>query len=305
MSVHGIDKSSAYLSFLHENHQEAQLLLSELLISVTSYFRDPDAFAALQDTYLPSLIEHWPENREFRVWDAACATGEEAYSIAIVLDELRRRFDRSFDIRIFATDLDVEALLEDHTERLDEEGRDYLHRIGVGTKKMQRIIDGLLTLSRIGRQEIHREQIDLSAIVRDHLEEVRGADPERNVEIIVPNNIRVDADPRLMHLAQENLVRNAWKFTAEKDSARIEFGMFEQDGQRVYFVRDNGAGFDNRFAERIFAPFKRVHGEREFGGTGIGLSIVQRVISRHGGSVWAEGEVGTGATFYFTLNNKQ
>ncbi len=170
---------------------------------------------------------------------------------------------------------------------------------------MERIVDGLLTLSRIGRKEIHRERIDLSAIARDHLEEVRAAGPERNVEVIVPNDVRVDADQRLMHLALENLVRNAWKFTAEKDPARIEFGTFDKDGQAVYFVRDNGAGFDSRFAEQIFAPFKRVHGEKEFGGTGIGLSIVQRVISRHGGRVWAEGEAGAGAAFYFTLDDRQ
>ncbi len=272
--------------------------------------------------------------RIFFVWSAITVPGQGEQGIEILIDgnditeakkaqvELRQRAEElasanrdlesfsysiSHDLRnpLNALSSVVEILLEEYAERLDDEGRECVRHIDTGTKKMVRIIDGLLTLSRIGQQEIHREEIDLSAIVRDHLEEVRAADPERDVEAIVPNDVRAEADSRLMHLALENLVRNAWKFTAKKDHGRIEFGTFEKDGRIVYFIRDNGAGFESRFAETIFKPFERGHTEKQYAGTGIGLSIVQRVIGRHGGSVWAEGEVGTGATFYFTLDNKR
>jgi light-regulated signal transduction histidine kinase (bacteriophytochrome) len=192
-------------------------------------------------------------------------------------------------------------LLEDYTDRLDEEGQDYLRRINDGVKKMQSIIDDMLSLSSIGRHEMNRETVNISAIVLNYLQELKGMQPDRTVEFFIQDNVNVRADPRLIHLALENLLRNAWKFTSKKDITRIEFGTTIKENQTVFFIRDNGEGFDMQFAEKIFEPFKRVHAEKEFGGTGVGLSIVQRVINRHGGSVWAEGEVGMGATFYFTL----
>ncbi|HEX2957772.1 MAG TPA: PAS domain S-box protein [Chitinispirillaceae bacterium] len=215
----------------------------------------------------------------------------------------------------------TDFLMEDYAGRLDEEGQDYIRQIDNGVKKMKALIDDILSLSRIGRQEMKREDVDLSAIVRDYLKELEGTDPKRNVEIVVQDTIHGNADPRLIHLALENLLRNAWKFTSKKEKTRIEFGAVPStslrhrisveprltdvgegpDEHTVYFIRDNGAGFDMQFAQKIFEPFKRVHADKEFTGTGIGLSIVQRVISRHGGKVWGEGEVGIGATFYFTL----
>ena len=268
--------------------------------------------------------------RIFFVWSAITVPVEGEQGIEILIDgnditiakkaqeELKRRSEElavaNRDLESFSYSVShdlrnplrtvsgfVGLLLEDYAECFDEQGRDFMHHIEIGTRKMQRIIDDLLTLSRIVRQEVSREEIDLSAIIRDHLEELRAAGPELNVEAIVPNDIRAQADPRLMHLALENLLRNAWKFASKKETARIEFGTFEQEGRAVYFLRDNGVGFKQQFAEEIFAPFRRVHAEKDYGGSGIGLSIVQRVISRHGGRVWAEGEVGKGATFYFTL----
>ncbi|NLE00766.1 MAG: PAS domain S-box protein, partial [Fibrobacter sp.] len=192
-------------------------------------------------------------------------------------------------------------LVEDYSEKLDEEGRDYLKIIESNVKKMQSLINDILTLSRIGRQEITRTDVNMSATISSYIAELRNTEPDRKVECIIEDNIHVDADPRLIHLALENLLRNSWKFTAQKGTARIEFGTISQNNQLVYFIRDNGVGFDMKFAEKIFEPFKRVHAEKEFGGTGVGLSIAQKVIERHGGRIWAEGEPGSGATFFFTL----
>ena len=195
----------------------------------------------------------------------------------------------------------TEIIREDYADQLDEEGRDYLGRIDDGVKKMQKLIDDMLSLSRVGKQEINREDVDLSKLVHDYLQDLKATEPARQAEFVIQDNVRANADPRMIHLALENLLRNAWKFTAKKEVARIEFGTTVKGDQNIYFIRDNGAGFDMQFAEKIFEPFKRVHAEKEFGGTGVGLSIVQRVIARHGGKVWAEGIPGKGAVFYLTL----
>lgn len=192
-------------------------------------------------------------------------------------------------------------LIEEYSDRLDEQGRDYLRRIDDGVNKMQSLINDMLSLSRIGRLEMKRADVDLSATVCNYLAELKSTEPSRNAECIIENNVHANADPQLIHLALENLLRNAWKFTAKKETARIEFGTMTVNKQVIYFIRDNGAGFDMQFAQKIFEPFKRVHAEKEFSGTGVGLSIVKRVVERHGGRVWAEGETGKGATFYFTL----
>jgi PAS domain S-box-containing protein len=196
----------------------------------------------------------------------------------------------------------AEILAKDYADRLDDEGRDYLRRIDDGVKKMHALIDDMLSLSRVSRQEMQREDINLSAIVQNYLMELKDTEPERQAELVIQEGVHVNADPRLIHLALENLLRNAWKFTAKKQVARIEFGTINRGNQTVYFISDNGVGFDMQYAGRVFEPFMRVHAEKEFGGTGVGLSIVQRVIGRHNGKIWAEGEAGKGATFLFTLN---
>ncbi len=195
----------------------------------------------------------------------------------------------------------ADILVEDYSDKLDEEGIHYAESIITSTQKAVHLVDDILNLSRIGRQEMKREEINLSAMVGDYLKELHATEPSRSVEFVIQPNVIASADPRMLHVAIENLLRNAWKFTSKEPVSRIEFGSEKREGKDTYFIRDNGAGFDMKFAQNIFEPFKRVHAEKQFGGTGVGLSIVQRVISRHGGKVWAEGEVGKGAIFRFQL----
>ncbi|MBD3346588.1 MAG: PAS domain S-box protein [Chitinivibrionales bacterium] len=186
-------------------------------------------------------------------------------------------------------------------EQLTEEGVSFLNQIEVAVQKMSSLINDLLNLSRIGRQEIIREEVDLSAIVREYLEKLHRDQSGKNVEFNIEEDVHALADQRLITLALENLLRNAWKFTSKKEKARIEFGTTPYNNGYAFYIRDNGAGFDMKIAKTIFEPFKRGHAEKEYRGTGVGLSIVYRVVSRHGGKVWAEGAVGKGACFYFTF----
>jgi PAS domain S-box-containing protein len=192
-------------------------------------------------------------------------------------------------------------LTQDYTDRLDDQGRDYLMRIERGSEKMSRLIEDLMYLSQISRREISRSNVDMSKLASSIVADLREADPAKIVEFHIAEGITAYADQRLIEVALSNLLENAWKFTLHIDNASIEFGGKEQEGKTVYYVRDNGAGFNPEFIEKMFLPFQRMHSEKEFEGTGIGLAIVERVIRRHGGVVWAEGELGKGATMYFTL----
>ena len=192
-------------------------------------------------------------------------------------------------------------LEDDHAAKLDDEGRESLARIRVSTHRMAQLIDDMLRLSRVTLTELRRAPVDLSALARAVCEELQRNDPLRPVEWAIEPDLTTQADGRLMRIVFENLLGNAWKFTGHQPAPRIEFGRMERDGGPAYFVRDNGAGFDARFADKLFQAFQRLHTTAEFPGTGVGLATVQRVIHRHGGRVWAEGELGHGATFYFTL----
>lgn len=192
-------------------------------------------------------------------------------------------------------------LLEECKDTLDEEAQGYLDRIAAGSRRMGQLIDDILKLSRLSRTEMAFYRFDLSAMVRDIAAELQEAEPERQVEFAIEDNLMVSASQRVLRVALVNLLENAWKFSAKSPRARIEFGSKEQDGERCYFVRDNGPGFKMEYADRIFKPFERLHKASEFPGTGIGLSIVQRIIQRHGGRVWVESAEGQGATFYFSL----
>ncbi|MEO8550080.1 MAG: ATP-binding protein, partial [Kofleriaceae bacterium] len=189
------------------------------------------------------------------------------------------------------------ALLEDCAAQLPPEGQDYLHRIRAAVQRMTELIEDLLRLSRVTRTEFHRERVELSALATTIIAELAHTEPERVVELSVAPEVTAAADPKLIRIVLENLLGNAWKFTSKQAVATIAFGVTD----RVYFVRDNGAGFDMKYAEGLFGPFHRLHSDKEFTGTGIGLATVNRIIQRHGGRIWADAAVGAGATFYFTL----
>jgi PAS domain S-box-containing protein len=193
------------------------------------------------------------------------------------------------------------ALLEDHADQLNPEAREFLGRVRVAAQRMAELIDDLLALSRITRSEMRVETVDLSALAQGIRSELEQARPSQNVTLTVAPALVVQGDARLLRIALYNLLDNAWKFTGKQASARVELGAVSRDGEQAYFVRDDGAGFDMAYADKLFGAFQRLHDARDFEGTGIGLATVQRVVVRHGGRVWAESAPGRGATFYFTL----
>lgn len=192
-------------------------------------------------------------------------------------------------------------LLQDYADDFKPAARELLERVRSANQNMSQLVDALLGLSRMTRAAMYRERVDLAELARSILASLQEASPERKVEFQIPNQMIVKGDPRLLRIMMENLLGNAWKFTSRKEQARIEFGTQTLAGETVYFVRDNGAGFNARYADKLFGPFQRLHRADEFEGTGIGLATVQRIVRRHGGRIWAEGQVGQGATFYFTL----
>ena len=194
------------------------------------------------------------------------------------------------------------AVLDKYGERLDPEATRHLGRIRDATRRMAQLIDDMLGLAQVTRREMRHEDVDLSAIARSVCERLQAAAPERNVELAIGSNIRTKGDARLLTVLLENLLGNAWKFTARQPQARIEFDTTAGSGRTVYRVRDNGAGFDMAYAAKLFRPFSRLHSSQDFEGTGVGLATVQRVVRRHGGDIWAEGKIGGGAAFSFTLD---
>jgi len=209
----------------------------------------------------------------------------------------------SHDLRAPLRSIDgfSQALFEDQGDKLDEQGRSDLQRVRAATQRMARLIDDLLNLSRVSRSEMRRESVDLSALVKNIAAELQAGEPDRQVALAVADGLRSQGDPRLLRVLLENLLRNAWKFTGKHATAKIEFGTMHNNGRPIYYVRDDGAGFDMAYAGKLFGAFQRLHAMTEFHGTGIGLATVQRIVHRHGGRVWAEGKVDHGATFYFTL----
>jgi signal transduction histidine kinase len=216
----------------------------------------------------------------------------------------------SHDLRapLRAIDGFSQILQEDYEHALDDQGMDYLGRVRAASGHMGTLIDDLLDLSRVGRRPLRRERVDLTHLATEIVEELKESQPDREIEFVAAENVVAWGDASLLKLALENLLGNAWKFTARERAARIEFGAERRPGpdsaSPVYYVRDNGAGFDQAYADKLFGAFQRLHGQDEFEGTGIGLATVARIVHRHGGRVWAEGTVGEGATFYFTLGGR-
>jgi PAS domain S-box-containing protein len=197
-----------------------------------------------------------------------------------------------------------EILIGDYAGQLDDRGKRYLERIGAAAKRMGALIDALLELSQVHRTEPRPEPVDLARMARSVAAQLREANPERDVTVVIPDLPAAVGDPQLLRALLENLLGNAWKFTGKREGARIEIGALPDEGAGgapVYFVRDNGAGFDMAHAHKLFSPFQRLHPASQFAGSGIGLATVARIVQRHGGRIWAEGAVGEGATFYFTL----
>ena len=193
-----------------------------------------------------------------------------------------------------------QALEEDCAGKLAPDAADHLKRIRSSAQHMGELIDGLLGLSRVTRGELARERVDVTRIAQSSGARLREANPQREVDLVVHDGLVVDGDARLITAAMDNLLANAWKFTKKCPGARIEVGRLEKEHD-VLFVRDNGVGFDPTYKHKLFGAFQRLHAASEFEGSGIGLATVQRIVRRHGGRIWADGEVGRGATFYFTL----
>lgn len=195
-----------------------------------------------------------------------------------------------------------QVLLEDYADKLDDQGKDYLNRVRKASQRMSTLINDLLNLSRVTRAPMHRVMVNLSERAAEIAGDLRQQHPDRKTQLVIQDNLNAEGDPPLLQVLLTNLLSNAWKFTGRQAQARIEFGMQADKAQRVFFVRDNGVGFDMAYADKLFGAFQRLHSETDFPGTGIGLATVQRIVHRHGGVVWAEGEPGKGASFYFTLD---
>ncbi len=242
--------------------------------------------------------------RESLLNDLEDLVAERTAELVAVNEELEAfAYSVSHDLRAPLRSIDgfSQVLLEDHEDQLDEIGQDLLRRVRVAGQRMGQLIDDLLRLSRLTRRELQSQVVDLSALARATAASLRDTDPQHRIELVVAPGIIANGDQQLLQIVLENLLSNAWKFTANHLRARIEFGVTEHSGERAYFVRDDGAGFDMAYADKLFGAFQRLHGVKEFEGSGIGLATVRRIVHRHGGRVWAEGAVEQGATFYFTL----
>jgi two-component system, NtrC family, sensor kinase len=251
--------------------------------------------------------------RELEAADARAAQ-QLAEARAGLVEELERKnneleafsYSVSHDLRAPLRGIDgfSQALLEDYGPSLDPQAQDYLRRVRAAAQRMGELIDDLLQLSQVGRAPLRRERVDLSAMAHAVVAALQRADPGRSIAIRIADGIAANGDPGLLRALLENLFGNAWKFTGTTPDAAIEFAAEPAADGPVYVVRDNGVGFDPSFAQRLFAPFQRLHSAAEFPGTGIGLATVYRIVDRHGGRVWAEAEIGKGAAFYWRLSNR-
>ena len=196
-----------------------------------------------------------------------------------------------------------QAVLEDYGEILEEKGKSYLKRVREASQRMAKLIDAMLDLARLTRAEIHPELTDFSGMAESIVSDLQKLEPDRQVEWVIVKDIQVEADPDLLRVVMQNLLGNAWKFSGHESEPRIEIGITYHYSQPVYFVRDNGVGFDMTYVNKLFWAFHRLHAINEFPGIGIGLATVKRIVGRHGGRIWADATEGKGATFYFTLES--
>jgi light-regulated signal transduction histidine kinase (bacteriophytochrome) len=251
----------------------------------------------------PPLSGDEPEGPE----SLAAANAALKAELAAVNQELEAfAYSVSHDLRAPLRSIDgfTLALLEEYGPQLTGNGQDYLKRVRAAAQRMGSLIDALLGLSRVGRAELRWTNVDLTALADAVAAELQDAQNGRKVAFVRPEGLTARGDPRLLRVLLESLLGNAWKFTSRREAARVEFGRMPAGESAAFFVRDNGAGFDMAYSQRLFGAFQRLHDQAEYPGTGMGLATVQRIVTRHGGRVWAEGEVDAGATVYFTLGQR-
>jgi PAS domain S-box-containing protein len=286
-----IRKSTGEIRYVHEKCQHVRNESGKIIRSVGMVH---DITERLQSEKAIKEI-----NRQLNLRAAELETANkelEAFSYSV-----------SHDLRAPLRSIDgfSQAVLEDYASRLDDQGKDYLNRIRTSSQLMARLIDDMLGLSRVVRAELQLKKVNLSDMARAIAEELKRTEPERQVRFNIMDGIEAIGDANLLHSVMVNLLSNAFKFTVGCQDARINFGVTEKNGEKVYYVIDNGAGFDMKYAYKLFKPFQRLHSTSEFPGTGIGLATVYRIVQRHGGKVWAEGQIGNGATFYFSLDQER
>jgi PAS domain S-box-containing protein len=302
-------KSRPFLEFVHPDDREATLVATRKL-AAGELVRFEIRCLAKDGSCRWLLWNAAPHAEEQLIYAVAHDVTEgkrgEAALVAANRELEAFSYSVSHDLRapLRAIDGFSQALEEDCAERLDETGRRHLERIRSAARYMGQLIDALLRLSRVARMELRRSAMDLSGLARMVARDLEERDSGRKVEFAIAGGVRATGDANLLRVVLENLLGNAWKFTAKRKDARIEFGVETGSGEPVYRVRDNGAGFDMKYAGKLFGPFQRLHSASEFPGTGIGLATVQRVVHRHGGRVWAESAAGQGTTIRFTLGGE-
>ena len=278
-----------YWAKRHRATAEEIELLQALADSTSIAIEAAEVFANLERKVAERTAEVARRNTELEVLNKEL----EAFSYSVAHD-LRSP--------LITIDGFTQVLLENTVDSLDEPNRKHLERITTAVRRMHRLINDLLGLSKIVRAPLHNDTVDLSRAAREIIQNLHDSAPARIADFTIAEGMVVQGDPGLLRIVLENLLSNAWKFTARQERAQIEFGTgADREGRKVYFVRDNGAGFDPKYAAKLFSPFQRLHSEAQFAGTGIGLAIVQRIVHRHGGEIWAESAVNSGAGFYFTL----
>ena len=297
-----IKQGSAYLEWYHQR-KNGEIFPVAVTLTVIGFEENQPLFHVIwQDISDRKLAEeelikyhqHLEELVEARTNELTLVNKElEAFSYSV-----------SHDLRAPLRSIDgfSEALLEDYADNLDEEGRHYLQRIRAGAQRMGELIDALLGLSRVTRREVKKQTVDLTELAEEVLKDLQHSEPKRKVDCSIQTGLQTKGDKQLLHIVLANLLGNAWKYTSKQPEALIEFGSKKENGETVYFVEDNGAGFNMEFANKLFAPFQRMHRPDEFPGSGVGLATVSRIIKKHGGRIWAESAPGKGATFYFSLD---
>ncbi|MFQ5791340.1 MAG: ATP-binding protein, partial [Acidobacteriota bacterium] len=280
--------------------------LSQVANKETDYDeKDIKLYEAIAEKIAPILHARLQRDREeIERKRAEEEVRKHTVELAAVNQELEAfNYSVSHDLRAPLRGIDgfSQVLLEDYSDKLDAQGKDALQRVRAASQRMGLMVDDLLSLSRVTRSEMRSETVDLSELAKTIAARLQQTQPERPVEFVIEEGVTSKGDGRLLRVVLENLLGNAWKFAGKKPLTRIEFGLTEHDGKPAYFVRDNGAGFDMAYADKLFGAFQRLHAIDEFEGTGVGLATAQRIIHRHGGRIWAEGAVEQGATFKFTL----